>query len=165
MVINTVWKAVISQTCYGRRNIDGLEEITIVKAFISQTCYTIHHTFISNTLWNRDFCCRAIIFCKFCSFCLCVQFVLESITGAVFNDVGGLNATRFNCQNCAEATPRWCSLVGIQWGFGNIESSFVDWGIGKDVIITYRGRYFTCHSFERITVCVFRSDWLPIICI
>ena len=63
----------------------------------------------------------------------------------------GLNASRFNCQNCAEATPRWCCLVGIQWGFGNIESSFVDWGIGKDGIITYRGRYFTCHSFERRT--------------
>ena len=63
----------------------------------------------------------------------------------------GLNASRFNCQNCAEATPRWCCLVGIQWGFGNIESSFVDWGIDKDGIITYRGRYFTCHSFERRT--------------
>ena len=64
----------------------------------------------------------------------------------------GLNATRFNCQNCAEVTPGWCCLVGIQWGFGNIESSFVDWGIDKDGIITYRGRYFTCHSFERRTI-------------
>ena len=65
----------------------------------------------------------------------------------------GLNASRFNCQNCAEATPRWCCLVEIQWGFGNIERSFVDWGIDKDGIITYRGRYFTCHSFERRTIC------------
>ena len=84
----TITKAIVSQTCYGRRNIDGRERRTALKAGVSQTCHAIHHTFISNTLWNRDFCCGAIISCKFCSFCLCVQFVLESVTGAVFNDVG-----------------------------------------------------------------------------
>ena len=48
--LNSTVKAVFSQTCYGRWNIDGRERITAEKARSSQTCHAIHHTFISNTL-------------------------------------------------------------------------------------------------------------------